>query len=162
MPWFFALLFLSLATAERCSGADLLVHECAGAHGERVFSDRGSCAAVALRSLSLPNSPALAPPRIAKPEKQTARRTTGGRRQTRSSEPESYLCSSAKLSWYQHSPCSAAGGADKKNQSVRQTRVSRRQACKEIDRPASVLRRGRDRDQRAGPYAKATGRDPCR
>ena len=154
-----------LLAAGPCHAADLLVHECPGAHGERVFSDRGSCAAVALRSLSLPNPPAAALVPKAKPEKAARSRgprAASGRSRARVTEPESFFCSSAKLSWYHHSTCSAAGGADKKNPPVRQTRVSRRQACSEIDRPRSVLRNGSRRDQRAGPYDKVMGRDPCR
>ncbi len=156
------LVLASLLFAEHVAAADLLVHECRGANGERVFSDRGSCAVAALRTLTLPNPPAAAPVANAKPEKTTRSRGTRGPRRARTTEPESYLCTSAKLSWYQHSPCGAAAGSDKKHQQVRQTRVSRRQACTEIDRPRSVLRNGSRRDERASPYDKVMGRDPCR
>ena len=71
----------------------------------------------------------------------------------------SYLCTAGAQSWYQHSPCRGIG---EKGVAVRQSQVPREQACREIARPAALLRGGSQRDERAGPYARAMGRDPCR
>lgn len=146
------------------SAAQTRVAECRGAHGERVFSDRGHCADQAVREWTLVAPPPSAPPsRATQAERDTPRRPRGGGIQrSRTDARESYRCSTPSRTWYQHSPCRAANGRGKQRETVKQTRVSRAQACREIDRPAALLRRGSQQDQRAGPYEKATGRDPCR
>jgi hypothetical protein len=151
------LLTVCAATA---TAAEIKFSECRGAHGERVFSDSPDCASASVREWSLP-LPAIAPTPAAKRKDQPATRRQGSsnRRARTKSAPESYLCSAGGRSWYQHSACRSSG---EKGESVRQTRVPRQQACREIARPAAALRGGNERDERAGPYARATGRDPCR
>lgn len=158
-----------LCGASLLSAATVTIHECPGQGGERVFSDRPSCAADALRTLVLEVPVAQTPPPEPTRSAPTARSrssATNRPRSTRTSAAaQSYLCESGEQRWYQHNPCSAtlAGtGKSRTKQRVRQSRVPREQACREITRPAALLRRGSERDERAGPYARATGRDPCR
>lgn len=134
--------------------------ECRGAHGERVFSDRVDCGPERVRnwSMTLPPPVAAAAPEASdKPRKPRSGR--GGRRSTVADPRDSYLCVAGNKRWYQHHPCRGSGS---KGESVKQTRVSRQLACHEIARPAALLRRGYQKDERVGPYEKATGRDPCR
>jgi len=160
---------LMLAAALSLNAETLTVHECLGSHGERVFSDRGACAASALRTLVL-DAPEAAPHPVTVSAPAPARRqrvatSTRSRARAQPAEPQSYLCESGSQRWYQHEPCSAtvAGtGKSRSKQRVHQSRVSRDLACREVRRPAALLRRGSERDERAGPYARATGRDPCR
>jgi hypothetical protein len=153
--------------------AALTVHECRGQHGERIFTDRAVCAHSAVRTLVLSVAPAPPASATVTPPRGERMTSTSQRRRapaTSPARPDSYRCDSGGRSWYQHSPCSAgadrtgkAGKSSRKGtEKVRQTRVSRAQACREIDRPAALLRAGSERDERAGPYAKATGRNPCR
>lgn len=158
-----------LSGASLGSAATVTVHECPGHHGERVFSDRPSCARDALRTLVLEVPPAQPlPPEPARsaPDARSQRSATTRPRSTRAAAaPQSYLCESGDQRWYQHNPCSAsvAGtGKSRTKQRVHQSRVPRAQACREISRPAALLRRGSEHDERVGPYARATGRDPCR
>ena len=142
------------------SRAQVKFNECLGAHGERMFSDRADCGAADVREWSLPLPPAAEnSPAVDSYPKQRRRQARGGNRVHTARSPDSYQCTAGDQVWYQHSPCRGSGA---KGESVRQTRVSRRQACREVDRPAAVLRLGSQRDERAGPYARATGRDPCR
>lgn len=154
-------LWLLLAFCCGSAAADgIRVNECRGAHGERVFTDAVGCADASVREWVLPPppaAPALAPT-PASAEEPRSRRRGGGRPARAAKQPDSYLCSSGNQSWYQHGPCRRSG---EKGESVRQAKVSREQACREIARPASALRKGSERDERAGPYARATGRDPC-
>ena len=152
-------LFVSLLFVTDANSTTVTVHECIGANGERLFSDHGECANASVRTLLLSVAPTVAPP-TPKSERVQGHRRHRARRVSAADSTESYLCTSANRSWYQHTPCSAS--SDKKSGPVRQTPVPRHHACREIDRPASVLRQGHDRDERAGPYAKATGKDPCR
>ncbi len=148
-----------------CAGsmaAEIRVSECRGVHGERVFSDSAECAGASVRQWILPLQPATAAPAVAgdddqKPQRLSQSRVNRSARATR--PPDSYQCSTGDQTWYQHGPCRSAGG---RAGSVRQARVSREHACREIERPASALRNGSERDERAGPYARASGRDPCR
>lgn len=144
-----------------CEAHALSVRECIGAHGERVFSDRGDCTEVRRWQLAEP-PPFLAPAAAVEPPWRPAR-ARGGHSQAARDHRESFLCSTPSRNWYQHTPCRIdSTGARGKRESVRQRRISRVQACREIERPAAALRRGSERDQRAGPYDKAMGRDPCR
>ncbi len=142
--------------------AELRVTECRGEHGERVFGDSANCAGAIVREWTLSRPPA-APASAAATANNTP--ATGGRQRrskgrASANPPQlSFLCSAGALTWYQHSPCRSSAA---KGESVRQTRVTRQQACREVTRPASALRPGSERDERAGPYARATGRDPCR
>ena len=141
--------------------AQTRVAECRGAHGERMFGDPARCAASVLREWTLPAAPASPPP--ARGQAEAVRRQRGSGRSTAHTDVrESYQCTTPSRSWYQHTPCRGGSGSGKQRESVRQTRVSRAHACREIARPAALLRRGSQQDQRAGPYEKATGRDPCR
>lgn len=151
----------------------LAVLECKGVRGERVFVDRDRCPpesqAIATRVLKSepPIAYPVAPPPIAAPSKRP--RVRSSYRSARAL-PVSFRCSTHERTWYQHAPCrsdarQAQGNKNRggKNEAgVRQTRVARAFACREIARPAAALRRGSERDERAGPYAKAQGRDPCR
>ncbi len=153
----FLLLIVCRASA---SAGEIRVSECRGAHGERVFSDSAECGGTSVRLWILPPQPAATPHTIDHDDPQHPRRRNRSNRPTRDANaPDSYLCSSGNQSWYQHGPCRGNGG---KAGSVRQARVSRQQACREIARPAAALRKGSELDERAGPYARATGRDPCR
>jgi hypothetical protein len=153
----FLLLIVCRASA---SAGEIRVSECRGAHGERVFSDSSECGETSLRLWILPPQPAATPHASDHDDPQRPRRRNRSNRSTRGANaPDSYLCSSANQSWYQHRPCRGNGG---KAGPVRQARVSRLQACREIARPAAALRKGSELDERAGPYARATGRDPCR
>ena len=155
---FHLFLWLTLASASDAA-TRIQVSECLGSHGERVFSDT-DCVGASVRewSLVLPASaPPVEEPKAGKPF---------GRRHSRSRRPahatdsrRSYLCTAGAQSWYQHSPCRGIG---EKGVAVRQSQVPREQACREIARPAALLRGGSQRDERAGPYARAMGRDPCR
>ena len=147
----------------------LTVHECRGASGEREFSDRKTCANTALRTLQLatpPPAPLAQQTNTSDSAIQPRRyRSTTGRRV----DPRvSYFCEQGNRSWYQHTPCSnravAANSNDDKQKmpKVRQSRIARTQACREIARPSALLRRGHERDENAGPYARAMKRDPCR
>lgn len=155
-------LYLCLPVAP-AGATSITVVECVGAHGERLFGDRRACAAEPVRTLSLTVPPAQPVPAV-----QTRTSDQRPARQSRRSyaspaQPDSYRCASSTRTWYQHSPCrNAATGRDKREGKVTQTRVPRSQACHEIARPAALLRKGSERDDRAGPYARATGRDPCR
>jgi hypothetical protein len=129
---------------------------------ERVFSDSAECGHARVREWVLPLQPAaMVAPTAPNDEAGPRRRGSGsGNRSARAAKsPDSYLCTGANQSWYQHAPCRGAGD---KSGSVKQERIPRRQACREIARPAAALRKGSERDERAGPYARATGRDPCR
>jgi hypothetical protein len=151
---------LLLAVCATSTAAAIEIRECRGAQGERVFSDRAGCIGEAVRQWSLPQPPANTTTVRARESAPVTRRPArGGHRSSAPRPAESYLCSSGNQTWYQHSPCRGSGA---KGESVRQTRISREQACREVARAASVLRRGSERDERAGPYARATGRDPCR
>ena len=158
-----------LSGASLVSAASVTVHECPGQDGERVFSDRPSCAASALRTLVLEAADASPLPPAANGSAPTARARAPVTARTRSTRatagPQSYLCEAGDQRWYQHNPCSAtlaSTGKSRTKQRVHQSRVPRAQACREISRPAALVRRGSERDERAGPYARATGRDPCR
>lgn len=166
-------LVMLIAIGPSAGAASIQVLECRGVNGERVFVDRARCpdaaAEIALRHLPLPPP---APISASQPTESTpprrARRSSSGASYGSASQV-SFRCSTRERSWYQHTPCRsdsryAAGNKNRggKNEAgVRQERVSRELACSEIARPAAVLRRGSERDERAGPYAKATGRDPC-
>lgn len=147
---------------QSASAASLSISECRGAHGERVFSDRADCVQSAVRQVELPPPPAYVPPPA--PDRQPGEREhrRGGRVRAAGDARESFLCTSPTRSWYQHTPCRGESGRGGKRESVRQQRVARTHACREIARPAAALRRGNERDERAGPYDKAMGRDPCR
>jgi hypothetical protein len=155
----FLLLIVCRASA---SAGEIRVSECRGAHGERVFSDSAECGETSVRLWILPLQPATTP-HIVDDDPQHPRRSKRSNRSNRSTRDakalDSYLCSSGNQSWYQHGPCRGNGG---KAGPIRQSRVSRQQACREIARPAAALRKGSELDERAGPYARATGRDPCR
>lgn len=158
-----------LSGASVVSAATVTIHECPGQDGERVFSDRPFCAADALRTLVLDvpisQPPPPEPTRSAPTARSRSSVTTRPRSSRTSAEAQSYLCESGDQRWYQHNPCGAtlaSTGKSRTKQQVRQSRVPRAQACREISRPAALLRRGSERDERAGPYARATGRDPCR
>lgn len=158
-----------LSGASLVSAATVTVHECPGQDGERVFSDRPSCAADALRTLVLAVPIAQPPPPEPAQSAPTARSRSSATPRSGSTgttaAAQSYLCESGDQRWYQHHPCSAAvagTGKSRTKQRVQQSRVPRAQACREISRPAALLRRGSEHDERAGPYARATGRDPCR
>jgi hypothetical protein len=153
------LLLLLLSCRVGVAATEIRVSECLGAHGERVFSDSAGCATEKVREWTLPLPPVAAAGTPDSVEPARPKRTSGGSR-SRPSKPEaSYLCSAGNRSWYQHSPCRSGGTEGER---VRQERVSRQHACEEIARPASLLRRGSEGDERAGPYARASGRDPCR
>lgn len=159
------LIGLLLLVCGAANAAELRVAECRGAHGERVFSDRAHCASERIREWILaapPASPSPAPPASSEPDSPRHQRRGSGLSTARADQRESYRCSTPSRTWYQHTPCRAGAGRGKQRETVKQTRVSRVQACREIDRPAALLRRGSQQDQRAGPYEKATGRDPCR
>jgi hypothetical protein len=160
------MLYALVAPGAPAHANTLTVHECAGAHGERVFSDRATCAAVRTFALAAPVAPVAPPPAVVRPthaERSRSPRTPrAGKRVRATAERDSYLCTSGHHAWYQHSRCAAAAGGDKKAGKVGQKRVARPEACRQIARAASVLRRGHERDERAGPYDKAVGRDPCR
>lgn len=159
------LIGLLLLVCGAANAAELRVAECRGAHGERVFSDRAHCASERIREWILaapPASPSPAPPAASEPDSPRHQRRGSGLSTARADQRESYRCSTPSRTWYQHTPCRAGAGRGKQRETVKQTRVSRAQACREIDRPAALLRRGSQQDQRAGPYEKATGRDPCR
>jgi hypothetical protein len=152
-------LLLTICGAVAMAG-EIRVSECRGVHGERVFSDSARCADASVRQWILPPQPAATTHIVDRDEPAQPRQRNRSNRSTRAAQPpESYLCSSGPQSWYQHEPC--RGSADKSG-SVKQARVSRQHACREIARPAAALRKGSELDQRAGPYARATGRDPCR
>jgi len=156
----FHLVLLFVACCVGNADARVRFSECRGAHGERVFSDSIECAEKSVREWSL-SVPAIAPPADSEKsdQKSTRRQGRSGKRSNADDPRDSYLCIAGNRTWYQHSPCRASAG--QKGESVRQTRVSRQQACREIARPAAVLRKGNHQDERAGPYARATGRDPC-
>jgi len=168
--WPFTMRIFLLALLLCCAplqASSLTVHECRGAMGEREFSDRKPCAS-ALRTLQLsapPPAPAASQTASAATPIQVRRyRSTTGRRVD---IRVSYFCEEGKRSWYQHTPCSnraatSESGAGKQAKvKVRQSRVARTQACREIARPSALLRRGNERDENAGPYARAMNRDPC-
>lgn len=152
-------LLSALLLASELPAGTLRVSECRGAHGERVFSDR-DCPGPALRTLELrvPAMPAVAPAEASRPPRTRARQARPARAPRAA---ESFLCSTPTRSWYQHRPCREDSGPRGRRESLRQQRVGRAEACREIARPAAALRRGSERDERAGPYAKAMGRDPC-
>lgn len=150
-------LFLAAAGASDAASR-ISVSECIGVHGERVFSDT-DCGAHGVRQWSL-ELPTSAPTSAqSAPDQPTRRRQGRARRATGAGTPDSYQCTSGGQSWYQHAPCRGKG---EQGEPVRQSRVSRQHACREIARPAALLRDGSQRDERTGPYARAMGRDPCR
>lgn len=87
----------------------------------------------------------------------------------------SYRCTLASETWYQHRPCAPRGGVPGKVRNsqgelewdmigavpVKQEEISRAEACREIHRPAAILRRGRQLDERTEGYDKAQGKDKC-
>lgn len=151
-------LWLAAAGASHAA-TRLQVSECIGSHGERVFSD-ADCGADHVREWSLALPPST--PRIPEPvaERPPNRRQSRSRRPAQAADRgDSFQCTAGGQSWYQHSPCRGKG---EQGEPVRQSRVTRQHACREIARPAALLRDGSQRDERAGPYARATGRDPCR
>lgn len=157
------MLCVLLASAAHARGAGFTVHECAGAHGERVFSDRAACAAVRTFSLAAPVAPVPAVERPTRMDRlRPAPAPRAGKRVRATAERDSWLCTSGSAAWYQHSRCGAAASAGQMAAKLGQKRVARSEACRQIARAAAALRRGHERDERAGPYEKAVGRDPCR
>ncbi len=158
------LLFLTLIGL--CADAQTLtVLQCRGLHGEPVYTTRPQCPGAVepliVHSLEIPPA-VIQPVPVAKPAAPPAssRRSTG--RGGATSEPASWRCQSGTAVWYQHQPCAGSTGKSSRKEQVRGERVSRSHACREISRPAAALRRGSEHDQRAGPYERAVGRDPCR
>ncbi len=145
----FVLLLLLL-----CGPISASVYECRAEHGVRQFSDR-PCADP-IKAWSFPAEPPPTPP--SKPERKRAEKAARQQRgrPDRSERMASFRCTAGARVWYQHERCSGAKG-----ESVHSERVARKEACREISRPAASLRRGSERDGRATPYEKASGRDPC-
>lgn len=164
--WWLGMLML----AAQADAASVLVSECRGPAGERMFVAAARCpeGAPELSQRAVVTPDVQAPP-PAPASRQTPRRGRSSSGRGGGAEEVSFRCSAGTEVWYQHAPCRNdarhAGGnknrGGKNAPNVRQTRVPRSTACREIARPASVLRQGSRRDERAGPYARATGRDPC-
>lgn len=162
--------WLWIVMVAQADAASVLISECRGPAGERMFVAAARCPdgapELAQRAVVTPDVQAP-PPAPATRERPRRSRNTSGR--SGNTEEMSFRCSAGSEVWYQHAPCRNdarhAGGnknrGGKNAPTVRQTRVSRSTACREIARPAAVLRQGSRRDERAGPYARATGRDPC-
>lgn len=175
------LLLLGLWLCAAAIGADAHgILECRGPEGERIFVDRAQCPAsstlVEARKLVAP-MPTASTPTVDAPERGSARRAAAShkgssrgsaQRTARSSPAESFRCEQGSRVWYQHQPCAGGDstpkekGAKSAKASLRQTRISRSEACREIHRAAAVLRPGSHRDQRVEPYQRATRGDPCR
>ena len=158
------LLLLSLIgmTAE---AQTLTVLQCRGLHGEPVYTTRPQCPGAVepliVHSLEVPPAVIQPVPLAASPAPSSRGRRSGGRGAA-APEPASWRCQSGSAVWYQHQPCAGSAGKGSRKEQVRGERVARSHACREISRPAAALRRGSERDQRAGPYERAVGRDPCR
>lgn len=156
---------LALGLAAPANAGTLSVLKCRGEHGEPVYTSRAQCpgaaSALAVHAIEAPVATASPTP----PE--AATRTATRARPARSPRPprpeaSSWRCQSGSAVWYQHQPCSAGGHKGGGRDAVRGERIARRLACREISRPAAALRKGRERDERTEPYARALGRDPCR
>jgi len=167
MPAYLMLILLTgLSFAPLAAASKITIYECPGPKGERVFVDRDSCPEVQIRTLVFEASITPSPAKAAKPAKPEKSRVRGNSRSNSARRPaqplaESYLCESGGQTWYQHSSCSNGGAGGGKGQSTRQTRIARTQACHEISRAGSLLRKGNRHDERASPYEKALGKDPC-
>jgi hypothetical protein len=167
LPFLPAFLFLVLAAAAHPAIAgEPTVLKCVGEHGELVYtSSRAQCpgaaAALAVRGIEAKEARSRLPaPTVAAKAKHPlrAKASSGIRR----AEASSWRCQSGQAVWYQHQPCARSAGKIRPKQPVRGERVTRSHACREISRPAALLRRGSEHDERAGPYERAVGRDPCR
>lgn len=166
LPFLPAFLFLVLCPAALpVTAGELSVLKCLGQHGEPVYTSRAQCPGAAetldVRVMAAPE-PASPSPALPAAATASPRARTKGSPRPRPSEASSWRCQSGKAVWYQHQPCASSEGKSSRKQPVRGERVARSHACREISRPAALLRRGSDRDQRAGPYERAVGRDPCR
>jgi len=88
--------------------------------------------------------------------------------------PASWRCRSEGETWYQHHECPATitvreqlyihgrlGHFIDVPRPVTSQRITRREACREIERAGAVTRKGRERDERAGSYERARGGGPC-
>ena len=161
-------LICGLWMAAPCAAEELRLLECRGPAGERVFVDRRQCpsGSTAIAERLLPAPPPAPEPVRAKAEEKPARARPGsGASRTRATRepPMAYACRIGEALWYQFQPCRDGVSKDGRNDvgAVRQERVSRAHACREMNRAGALLRRGSERDQRAGPYARAQGKDPC-
>ncbi|MFO1494980.1 MAG: hypothetical protein U1F26_09995 [Lysobacterales bacterium] len=162
--------WIGLLLAMQADAAQVMVSECRGPAGERMFVAAARCpdGAPELQRRAVVTAD-VAPPPPAPVERAAPNRHRGGGGSHQRAEAVSFRCSIGAEVWYQHVPCRNdarhAGGnknrGGKNAPGIRQTRVPRSTACREIARPAAVLRQGSRRDERAGPYARATGRDPC-
>jgi hypothetical protein len=174
MPELLLSCLLSLALAQPA------VQRCVGADGHVRFQDRPCAEGEEAATIELqPEPPATslaAPP----PKKADAARPTGSPVPVLSplpapapeAGPMSWRCEVANGEvYYRHDACppqisepvalvNAAGEryATVLSHPVRAVPVSRREACRQIARGG---RFGAERDQRAEPYQKRNGRDPC-
>ncbi len=159
---------MAVAAAER-----VVVHRCVGADGIPRYQDQPCLEGDDVRRVEMSNRPSTAPP--VSPAAAAAKTPEGTERAPPSPPPEltSWRCDVENGEvYYRHDACpgflvdpiglrnrdgAAWGGMQYLR--VLGTPVSRRQACNEIN---DGVRFGAERDQRASPYEKLSGRDLCR
>jgi hypothetical protein len=74
----------------------------------------------------------------------------------------SYRCTNGDAVFYTHTPCDKKTIRGMSVPVTKEERISRQDACHELNRASASSRYGHDYDDRVSPYDKNAGRDPCR
>ncbi len=177
--WLACLLLLLLAAGAR--GAT--IYRCDDGHGNTAFQDQACSAGQQSRVVTAAPAPAYAAPpkyavaardRAATDKRSVPRNEAGNRsRVAPAATAHSYECrSSDGQVFYRHTACphtveakddhfGTGRGAQKKVE-VRSVRVSREEACMQMQRAGARGRSGHANDEVASSYEKNLGHDPCR
>lgn len=180
--WLLILLLLGLAGGARAES----VYKCIDAQGDIAYQAQACADRQRASLIEIAPAPAFAPsPQYAidrdgaeRPARTAARGRSGERREA---EPMSYECRAADGQvFYRHGSCPhsipaanghatsvsargrSAGRGGGATVSVSSQRISREDACHEVQRAGAAGRPGHEHDEVTSSYEHNLGRDPCR
>lgn len=182
--WLLILLLLGLASGVR-AGA---VYKCTNAHGDIAYQAQACADEQRTTIIAIPAAPPPAPsPQYAIDHERTERTSPGASRvrsggHRENSEAMSYECRATDGQvFYRHGSCphsipagsARSGGTSTRGRGggsrssgatvgVSTQRISREEACYEIQRAGAAGRAGHEHDEIASTYEHNLGRDPCR